>query len=235
MSRKKSEIDDTELSIALDNRAFEIQLFWQRSNYFLVLMTALGIGVFTISDQALALLISMFAAVTSWYWYQTNLGSKFWQESWEVEVVALAKSLNIASFERPTADIIEQVRKSLSDARPHDPNLSAQHETGNAVRRWIDRQIVKKPSVSHYMILLSLTSVLLWTVVSIFILFSVLGLRNSSPNADASAQQILVVSRKTDVSPSADLQTKSLNAANDARNEISGTQPTESLVATPAK
>lgn len=235
MSRKKSEIDDTELSIALDNRAFEIQLFWQRSNYFLVLMTALGIGVFTISDQALALLISMFAAVTSWYWYQTNLGSKFWQESWEVEVVALAKSLNIASFERPTADIIEQVRKSLSDARPHDPNLSAQHKTGNAVRRWIDRQIVKKPSVSHYMILLSLTSVLLWTVVSIFILFSVLGLRNSSPNADASAQQILVVSRKTDVSPSADLQTKSLNAANDARNEISGTQPTESLVATPAK
>lgn len=58
---------DRELQIALENRAFEIQLFWQRSNYFLVLMTALGIGVFSIKDELFSFLIAVFASLTSWY------------------------------------------------------------------------------------------------------------------------------------------------------------------------
>lgn len=150
----------SELQIALDNRAFEIQLFWQRSNYFIVLMTALGVGVFTIDIPKYAFFISVFAAISSWYWYKTNLGSKFWQESWEVEVVKLAKELNIRSFERPTPDIIDQVRESLENGWM----LSGK----GAVRKFIDRQILKKPSVSHYMIMLSLTSMGLWTLVSAF-------------------------------------------------------------------
>ena len=159
MQSKRPSTNPSELQIALDNRAFEIQMFWQRSNYFLVLMTALGIGVFTIKSDFYALLISIFATITSWYWYQTNLGSKFWHESWEVEVITLAKELGIRSFERPTVDVIDQVRLSFEDAY-----LSG--DKGRA-RRWIDRQVLKKPSVSHYMILLSLTSMALWALVSI--------------------------------------------------------------------
>lgn len=83
VASKKTE--PSELQIALDNRAFEIQLFWQRSNYFMVLMTALGIGVFSINDLKYSLMISIFASITSWFWYKTNLGSKFWHESWEFE------------------------------------------------------------------------------------------------------------------------------------------------------
>lgn len=156
----KRESNPSELQIALDNRAFEIQLFWQRSNYFLVLMTALGIGVFTIKDTKYAFLISVFATITSWFWYKTNLGSKFWHESWEVEVVALAKEQGIRSFERPTSEIVNQVRQSLEEA----------HNAGyrSMVRRWLDMKILEKPSVSHYMILLSLTSALLWGSISIF-------------------------------------------------------------------
>lgn len=154
---KKTE--PSEMQIALDNRAFEIQLFWQRSNYFMVLMTALGIGVFSIKDLKYSLMISIFASITSWFWYRTNLGSKFWHESWEVEVVNLAKEQGIRAFERPTPDVIKQVKQSLEDA-------SSLGDRG-VVRRWLDRQILKKPSVSHYMILLSLTSTALWGAVSL--------------------------------------------------------------------
>lgn len=165
LQRNKSP-NPTELQIALDNRAFEIQLFWQRSNYFMALMTALGVGVFAIKDTKYALLISIFATITSWYWYKTNLGSKFWHESWEVEVVNLAKEQGIRSFERPTLEVIDQVKKSLEDA-------SASLKR-NFVRRWLDRQILKKPSVSHYMILLSLTSSLLWGIISISMSYDLL-------------------------------------------------------------
>ena len=168
MTAAATDVSDEELRIALENRAFEIQLFWQRSNYFLVLMTALGIGVFTIKDPQYAFMIAVFAAVTSWYWYQTNLGSKFWQESWEVEVVELAQRKGIESFKRSTADIRQQVKKSLDDSRQPVGNEGFIQWAGRWVRKWIDKQIVKKPSVSHYMILLSLTSMLLWLVVAGF-------------------------------------------------------------------
>ena len=147
--------DPSELKIALDNRSFEIQLFWQRSNYFLVLITALGIGTFSIKDSVFAALAAFFAAISSFLWFRTNLGSRFWQESWEAEVEILAKEEKIRSFERPASEIRDQVAKSLS-------------ASGNRsfVRRWIDRQIVKKPSVTSQMIYLSLTSTAVWLTVA---------------------------------------------------------------------
>lgn len=159
MSSGETSPNPSELQIALDNRAFEIQLFWQRSNYFMVLMTALGIGVFTIKDARYALLISIFAMITSWFWYKTNLGSKFWQESWEVEVTILAEEQGIRSFERKIADVKRQVEKSLVGA--------VNSGDRNFIRHWIDKQILKKPSVSHYMIMLSLGSTALWLIVAI--------------------------------------------------------------------
>ena len=150
----------SELKIALDNRVFEIQMFWQRSNYFLVLMTALGVGVFTIKQEGIALIIAVFAAVSSYYWYRTNLGSKFWQESWEVEVVKLAQAENVEAFTRSTPDIVAQVSNSLQAGVGSGLKRSR-------VQRFIDRQIIKKPSVSYYMTLLSLSSILLWTIISL--------------------------------------------------------------------
>lgn len=149
----------TELKVALDNRAFEIQLFWQRSNYFLVLMTALGVATFSIKDILFSPIIAALATAASYFWFRTNLGSKFWQESWEVEVVALAKEQNIRSFERPTSEVIEQVRKSLDIG-----------ETGGSktvIRKWIDRRIAKKYSVTYNMILLSMIATLMWSIVTI--------------------------------------------------------------------
>jgi hypothetical protein len=146
-----------ELKIALDNRAFEIQLFWQRSNYFLVLMTALGVATFSVKDFVFSPMVASLATVASFFWYRTNLGSKFWQESWEVEVVLLATEQSIRSFERPTMDVINQVRQALGDGK----------ENGRGIlRKWIDRQILKKYSVTYNMILLSMIATILWAIVT---------------------------------------------------------------------
>lgn len=151
-----------ELKIALDNRAFEIQLFWQRSNYFLVLMSALGIGTFTAKDTLFAPVICLFAAISSYLWFRVNLGSKFWQESWEVEVAALAKERKIRSFERPMSEVKAQVAKSLRDGWADEKH--------SWLQKWVDSETTKKFSVTYHMILLSLSSCLIWSLVCIFLL-----------------------------------------------------------------
>lgn len=148
-----------ELKVALDNRAFEIQLFWQRSNYFLVLMTALGVAAFSVKDIIFSPIVSLLTTTASYFWFRTNLGSKFWQESWEVEVVSLAKEQKIRSFERSTKDVIKQVEGSLASEGRNDDR--------SHLRRWVDLQIVKKYSVTYNMILLSMWSTCLWSVVTI--------------------------------------------------------------------
>ena len=154
-TKKEPSQDPNELKIALDNRAFEITLFGQRSNYFLVLITALGAGVFTIKDPWFSFIMSIFASVGSFLWFRTNLGSRFWQESWEAEVVLIAEEQGIRSFRRPQVEIVQQVKKSLA---------------GGAkrwfFRRWIDRQILKKPSVTFNMIVLSLVATVIWSVIA---------------------------------------------------------------------
>ena len=144
----------SELQIALDNRAFEIQLFWQRTNYFLVLITALGIGVFSISDNFFSFLIAILGTCSSFLWFRTNLGSKFWQESWEIEVECLAKEYGIKSFERSLDDIKRQVTEALRDG-PRNAKKSR-------YEKWLDSLTIKKYSVTGHMITLSLISTLLW-------------------------------------------------------------------------
>lgn len=156
--QNRSKLDPSELKIALENRAFEIQLFWVRSNYFLVLMTALGIGAFSVKDSIFSPLISAFATIASYFWFRTNLGSKFWQESWEVEVSMLSKELGVRSFERSLTDVRKQVENSLKSGQ-----IS---EKRSGLRKWVYNMTVRKYSVTYNMILLSLFSTILWFVVT---------------------------------------------------------------------
>ena len=152
-----------ELKIALDNRAFEIQMFWQRSNYFLVLMTALGIGTFSVRDVLFSPLVALFATGCSFLWFKTNLGSKFWQESWEAEVSLLAKESKVRSFEKPTNEVIAQVEVALKGAHSEYKR--------SIFRRWIDGEVLKKPSVTYHMIILSLLASIIWAIVTIIFLW----------------------------------------------------------------
>lgn len=156
MTRGKITLEK-ELKIALDNRAFEIQLFWQRSNYFLVLITALGIGTFTVKDIYLSPLIAAFAVICSIFWFKVANGSKFWQESWEVEVTELSKEYGVRSFEKSTDDVIAQVSKSLSSSHAG--------ENKSFLRKWVNQRTLKKHSVTYHMILLALCSVVVWVLV----------------------------------------------------------------------
>src|SRR4051812_19960176 len=67
---------------AYQTRNFEIGLFWQRSNYFLVLNTAIAAGFF-VADRSFRPLLCVLGGVVSALWLAVNLGSKFWQERWE--------------------------------------------------------------------------------------------------------------------------------------------------------
>ena len=93
MSDPKFDNNLERFKIALETRNFEIELFWKRCNYFLVLNTALAVGVFalfgvkdTVSPLVLPLIcvVGIFVCVA---WIHVGLGSKFWQCHWEQVVI----------------------------------------------------------------------------------------------------------------------------------------------------
>src|SRR4029079_19741708 len=51
LSENEHDFDLAVYRVALETRKLEIRLFWQRSNYFLVLSTALAIGYFSHARQ----------------------------------------------------------------------------------------------------------------------------------------------------------------------------------------
>lgn len=144
-------MDDKDLyKIALDTRNFEISLFWQRSNYFLVLNSALALGFFNLQKPILGELLAALGCMSSILWLSVNLGSKYWQSRWEYEVKLLEDKinsktdLNIKFFSADRDTIHENVIKSLE----------LNNHKGYA--KCIDKWILRKPSVSLMMITLSI-------------------------------------------------------------------------------
>jgi len=67
----------------LDTRNFEISLFWQRSNYFLILNSSLAVGFFNLKAKLYECCLAALGMLASILWFNVNLGSKFWQSRWE--------------------------------------------------------------------------------------------------------------------------------------------------------
>jgi hypothetical protein len=67
----------------LDTRNLEISLFWQRSNYFLVLNSGIAFGFFNSMKPRFAIIFAVIGFVASVLWFWVCLGSKFWQARWE--------------------------------------------------------------------------------------------------------------------------------------------------------
>ena len=138
---------------ALKLRNFEIELFWKRSNYFLLLNSAIFIAFFS-KDLTAKLLICAVGTVVCWYWYQTNLGSKFWQERWESAV-----DTTESSFYESNGD-------SISFFNGEDVKTVVDINLSKANSRWekkvFKKQILKQPSVSFTMIKLSIFFGLVW-------------------------------------------------------------------------
>jgi hypothetical protein len=60
------ELDLKVYRVAKEARNMEIGLFWQRSNYFLVLSTAIAAGFFSLRDAKYALPLASFGLVVGW-------------------------------------------------------------------------------------------------------------------------------------------------------------------------
>jgi hypothetical protein len=136
----------------LDTRNFEISLFWQRSNYFLALNSALAIGFFTREPSRVTLLLASLGALSSVLWYFVMLGSKYWQSRWEDKLAEIERVIapDLKAFAASRDETDAAARRALS---------STKH------RRWADA-VMRKPSVSYHMTLLSGTFIIGWCVVA---------------------------------------------------------------------
>jgi hypothetical protein len=141
---------------AFDTRNLEISLFWQRSNYFLVLNSALALGFFNLQKQEYAFLLALFGLLVSFLWYRVNLGSKYWQSRWEERLAVIEKQVapELHFFAADWKIIQEDVKASLANS---------QSKKG-WFQKWLDKQILSKPSVSYNMTLLSLLFLLGWVL-----------------------------------------------------------------------
>jgi hypothetical protein len=137
--------------IALDTRNFEISLFWQRSNYFLVLNSALALGFFNLKEQKYSLVMAIFGIIVSWLWFCINLGSKFWQSRWEQR---------LSFIENEIAPELKFFAADW-DTIYHDVTQSLEGNWLRHLKRWF---VLKKPSVSNQMMWLSVCFMIGWTV-----------------------------------------------------------------------
>ena len=148
-------IDDKDIfKMALDTRNFEISMFWQRSNYFLVLNTALGVGFFKVEDPY-SLGIAFFAFLVSLVWFRVCLGSKFWQSRWEQRLAKVEKKVapDLQFFAADWSLVYADVQSSVAGSG---------HK--GWLRVWLDKQTMKKHSVSYNMTLLSLAFCVAWAL-----------------------------------------------------------------------
>jgi hypothetical protein len=130
----------------------EISLFWQRSNYFLVLNTGIAFGFFHLEKPKYTLIFAAMGLLASALWFRVCLGSKFWQTRWEQRLLDFEKEhLPGLDFFAAGPDRIKRdVKEGL-----------AFHKLGWS-KRLVYRLALRKPSVSYSMILLSVLFIIGW-------------------------------------------------------------------------
>lgn len=147
-----SHIESKELyKIAIETRNFEIKLFWERSNYFLVLNAAIAVGTFSKISTDFRVPFAALGIVISYLWVCVNIGSKYWQVRWEYEVAKLEKEISqeiyLFSADKKATD--NAVKEFLSD---HGKSRFGVYEY----------LVLEKPSVSKIMSCLSASFVIFW-------------------------------------------------------------------------
>jgi hypothetical protein len=147
---------------AKEARNLEITLFWQRSNYFLVLSTAIAVGFFSLRDGRYALSLAVFGIVVGLLWIAVNLGGKFWQSRWEHRLRLAEETL------RPNMDLFSASWKTVQD----DVRKSFEFRRRGPIHRMYSRFVLLKPSVSLMMTILSLSFVGFWIAMLIITLRS---------------------------------------------------------------
>jgi hypothetical protein len=136
----------------LDTRNLEINLFWQRSNYFLVLNTGIAFGFFNLKDGKFSVIFAVMGLFASLLWFWVCLGGKFWQARWEQR---------LHDFEREHMPGLDFFAASPERIRADVEKGLAFHNLRWS-QRLVYRLVLNKPSVSYSMIRLSALFVIGW-------------------------------------------------------------------------
>ena len=138
--------------IVLETRNFEIGLFWQRCNYFLVLNTALAVGVFLFfrDGGAPSLFIPFLICIAGCFvcigWIKVGLGSKYWQSHWEQVAIEEQASIGFCRHRDRDYFSIEGTK-----ARVKKNLFPTDVEELKCLDLCYKKQVLKKPSVSRWM------------------------------------------------------------------------------------
>ncbi len=87
-----------ELKQAWEIRNFEIELSWKRTHYFAILVGALFTAYIHIEPNKSVfekIIIICLGILTSFIWYLSSRGSKFWQENYEYKIDQLEQDEQI--------------------------------------------------------------------------------------------------------------------------------------------
>lgn len=87
------------LEIALDCRKFEIELYWKRANYFVLIIGAVFIGFYNVDNYIYREILAFLGYSLSFAWLCLNRGSKFWQENWEKNIEYLSSANGTPIFD----------------------------------------------------------------------------------------------------------------------------------------
>lgn len=110
---RKKEIYEEALKVALDNRKFEIELYWRRTKYFFDAFIALGgfsvivslLGLYDKGEGTLMytflIMLECVGIVSAFAWVCANKGSKYWQVNWEQYVDELGEEILGPLFQHP--------------------------------------------------------------------------------------------------------------------------------------
>lgn len=141
--------------ILIDTRNLEINLFWQRSNYFLVLNTGIALGFFNVANEKFRWVFPFFGLIASLLWLAVCLGGKYWQTRWEQTLAEFEKA-NIGSIDFFAAS--PNVRNAAVEKGLDLPARSG-------LQLFLYRRVLKwKPSVSYSMMRLALLFIVGWVI-----------------------------------------------------------------------
>ncbi len=161
---------EKKLDIALKNRNLEIGLFWQRSNYFLVLNSAIAIAFLSFlgnnyNGKGIPMIMAGFGLFVSYLWIKVLLGGKFWQNYWESKLKYLEKMLHNNSMDSDSI-LFDNNKYTNEYTVRHFLTPDMEERKPSWRKRLINFCVLRKPSVSDSMIGLSVGFIALW-----FILF----------------------------------------------------------------
>jgi len=157
----------------VQTRNLEIQLFWQRCNYFLVLNTGLFTAYATLKDPRLSIFMAALAVVVCWLWLKVALGSKFWQERWEAELARAEQERRVILAPTEDGDPAKQAGSlDLFSLAPRETRarVKASLDEGRhrGLQRQVDRLVLRKPSVTFAMTQLVLLFLLAWVFLLLY-------------------------------------------------------------------